>query len=246
MKIFNKITALALASALLLISLVSCTPKEESYKATVKTSFSSNDAAMAEAIAAFEKSDVILYVSGNNIKLESSTKIADIQLDRRYVAIDGILYNTTALTAGDKAANEMQKAPFGTAEKGEILLALGAGVPLDESDFNTVNENKVGKMTALTCTAIKDDSASALVSFFADKLDSIDATVALVDAQYNVETLDGKIQNYILNASFEITVGGNTYGIDMTVECEYDYKANVKIVAPEGDFTEVTYKDIIG
>ena len=78
------------------------------------------------------------------------------------------------------------------------------------------------------------------------QLDAIDATVALVDAQYNVDTLDGKVQNYILNASFEITVGGNTYSINMAVECEYDYKANVKIVAPEGDFTEVTYKDIIG
>ena len=89
MKIFNKITALALASALLLISLVSCTSKEESYKATVKTSFSSDDAAMAEAIAAFEKSDVTLYVSGSNMKIESSTKIADIQLDRSYVAFDG-------------------------------------------------------------------------------------------------------------------------------------------------------------
>ena len=246
MKIFNKITALALASALLLISLVSCTPKEESYKATVKTSFSSNDAEMAEAIAAFEKSGVILYVSGNNMKLESSTKIADVQLDRSYVAFDGILYNTTALTAGDKSANEMQKAPFGTAEKAEILLALGAVIPLDESDFNTVNESATKEMVSYTCSGIKEDASASLVSFFADKLDAIDATIALVDVQYNVDTLDGKVQNYILNASFEITVGGNTYSINMTVECEYDYKANVKILAPEGDFTEVTYKDIIG
>ena len=246
MKIFNKITALALASALLLISLVSCASKEESYKATVKTSFSSDDAAMAEAIAAFEKSDVTLYVSGSNMKIESSTKIADIQLDRSYVAFDGILYNATALTAGDKSANEMQKAPFGTAEKAEILLALGAGVPLDESDFNTVNESNEKKKVSYTCSDIKENAAASLVSFFANKLDSIDATVSLVDAQYNVETLDGKVQNYILNASFEITVGGNTYGINMTIECEYDYKANVKIVAPEGDYTEVTYKDIIG
>ena len=54
------------------------------------------------------------------------------------------------------------------------------------------------------------------------------------------------MQSYILNARFEITLAGNTYGINMTVECEYDYNAKIKIVAPEGDYTEVTYKDIIG
>ena len=247
MKIFNKITALTLATAIVLISLVSCGPKEDnSYKATIKTTFTSNDAEMAEAIAAFEKSDVTLYVSGDDIMAESSTKIDDIQMDRSYVAIGGILYNTTTLVAAGKTVNEKQMAPFGTAERAEILLAIGAGVPLDESDFADVSEDESKKIASYICSDIKDDAKASLVSFFSAKLDAIDADVSLVDAEYYFETSDDKVQSYILNARFEITLGGETYGINMTIECEYDYNAKFKIAAPEGDYTEVTYQDIIG
>ena len=246
MKLYNKITAVALVVATLLISLISCAPEVESYKATVKTSFASNDAAMVDAIAAFEKSDVTLYVKGDDVMTQTSTKVDDVQMDRTFVAIGGMLYNTTTVLVSGKSANEKQKAPFGTAQRAEILAAIGAGVPLDKNDFNTVTESSIQSMTSYTCSNIKDDAKASLVSFFSAKLSSIGGTASLVDAEYYVETSKSKTQSYILNARFEITVNGNTYGINMTVECDYDYNAKVNISAPSGNYTEVTYKDIIG
>ena len=246
MKRFNKLTAFTLTFVLLLACLASCkpTPAVESYKATVTTSFTSNDAAMADAIAALEKSTVTLYVYGDNLMVVSETALGDVKLNRTYTVADGILYNNTTLKAAGKTVNEKEKAAFAASEREALIGKVGAGASLDTDDFNSVTENDG---TSYTCSGIKDDAKASLTSIFAAKFEALGASVNMQDAEYYVEKLDGKAVNYILNARFVITMNGEDYSVNMTIECDYDYNANVKVSAPEGvdTYTEVTYEDII-
>lgn len=246
MKRLNKLTAFSLAFVLLLTCLASCksTPSVESYKATVTTSFTSNDADMADAIAALDKSSVTLYVYGDNLMVVSETALGDIKLNRTYTVADGILYNNTTLKAEGKTVNEKEKATFAASEREALIGKVGAGASLDTDDFNNVTENNG---TSYTCSGIKDDAKASLTAIFAAKFEALGASVNMQDAEYYVEKLDGKTVNYILNARFVITMNGEDYSVNMTIECDYDYNANVKVSVPEGAdaYTEVTYEDII-
>lgn len=247
MKLFNKATALSLVLALLLGTLISCGPKVESYTATVTTSFSSNDAEMVDAIAALDKSEVILSVYGDSIEVVSSTKIGDIEMDKTYVVKDGVLYNNTTLKAEGKTASEKQKAPFKESDRSELLAKVGAGAELDVNDFNKVVESKEKKTTAYTCSDIKDDAKASLEAIFAAKFASIDADVSMLDAEYYVEKNDDKPVSYILNSRFVITIGDASYSVNMTIEADYDYDSKVEINAPDAaGFKETSYEDIIG
>ncbi len=251
MKMFNKLTALALALVLSLACLASCKPtqKVESYKATVTTSFTSSDAAMADAIAALEKSSVTLYVYGDNLMVVSETALGDIKLNRIYTVADSVLYNNTTLKAEGKTVTEKEKAPFDQSKRDELLAKIGAGASLDVDDFNTATQNDVESASdAYTCYDIKDDAKASLVAIFAAKFEALDASVSMQDAEYYVEKLDGKVVNYILNARFVITMDSETYSVNMTIECDYDYDLSVKVSAPEDadTYTEVGYEDIIG
>ncbi|MBP3401856.1 MAG: hypothetical protein J6K85_02235 [Clostridia bacterium] len=250
MKIFNKLTALTLVLIMAFTCLASCGlfDSVESYKATVRTSFTSNDAAMADAIAALEKSEVTLYVYGENLMVVSETSLGDIKLDRAYTVADGTLYNNTTLNAEGKTVTEKEKAPFDQGKRDELLLKVGAGASLDTDDFNNVTESAEGKATAYTCSGIKDDAKASLIAVFAAKFASLNAGVSMLDAEYYVEKQDGKPVNYILNARFIITINSETYGVNMTIECDYDYNSKVKVTAPDGTdaYTEVACEDIIG
>ena len=250
MKIFNKSAALTLVLIMAFTCFASCGlfDSVESYKATVKTSFTSNDAAMAEAIASLEKSEVTLYAYGDNLMVVSGTELGDIKLDKTYTVYDGVLYNNTTLNAEGKTVTKKEKAPFDKEKQDELLLKVGASASLDTDDFNNVTESAAGKATAYTCSGIKDDAKESLLSIFAAKFASLNAGVSMLDAEYYVEKQDGKAVNYILNARFIITINSETYGVNMTIECDYDYDADVNISAPTGAdaYTEATYEDIIG
>lgn len=246
MKLFNKATALSLVLVLLIGGLISCGPKVESYKATVTTSFSSNDAEMAEAIAALEKSEVTLSVYGDSIEVASSTKIGDIEMNKIYVVKDGVLYNDTTLKAEGKTAIEKEKAPFKESNRSELLAKVGAGAELDTNDFTKVVESKEKKITAYTCSGIKDDAKASLEAIFAAKFESLDADFSMLDAEYYVEKKDGKPVSYILNSRCLITIGDASYSVNMTIEADYDYDSKVEINAPDAaGFKETSYEDII-
>ncbi len=247
MKLFNKITALSLTLVLLLGSLISCKEKVESYKATVSTSFTSDDPAMADAIAALEKSVVTLYVYGDSIMVVSETVLGDIEMDKTYTVIDGTLYNNTILKAEGKTVSEKEKAPFDSNKRAEFIGKVGAGASLDTNDFNNVTETSLDSVTAYTCSGIKDDAKESLVEIFGAKFAGLDAGVSIQSAEYYIEKTDGKVVSYILNARFVITLNNETYSVNMTIECDYDYDSKVKVNAPSGaDFKETTYEDIIG
>ncbi len=251
MKLFNKLTAASLVLVLLLGALISCQPKEkvESYKATVRTSFTSSDEAMADAIAALDKSEVTLYVYGDSIMVVSETALGDIKLDRTYTVADNTLYNNTTLKAEGKTVTEKEKAPFDQSKRDELLAKIGAGASLDVDDFNTATQNDVESANdAYTCSGIKDDAKASLVAIFASKFASLDASVSMLDAEYYVEKDGGKPISYILNARFIITMNNETYSVNMAIECDYDYNAKVKVTVPDGvdAYVETTYDDIIG
>ena len=250
MKIFNKLTALTLVLIMAFTCLASCGlfDSVESYKATVKTSFTSNDAAMADAIAALEKSEVTLYVYGDNIRAESSTKIDDITLNKAYTVYGTIIYSDTTLTAEGRTVTEKEKASFATEQRDALISKIGAGASIDTDDFNTVKENKIDNINAYTCSYIKDDAKASLVSIFAERMGAIDAQISLTNAEYYVEKNKDKPVSCILNTSFAIVLNGATYNIDMAIECDYDYDAKVEVKLPENasEYIVTSVDDIFG
>lgn len=250
MKIFNKLTSLTLVLIMAFTCLASCNlfDSVESYKATVKTSFTSNDAAMAEAIAALEKSEVTLYVYGDNIQSVSSTKIDDITLDKIYTVYGTILYSNTTLTAEGRTVTEKEKASFAPEQRANFINKIGVGASIDVDDFNTVKENKIDNANVYTCSYIKDDAKASLVAMFAEKMGVIDADISLVNAEYYVEKIKDKPVSCILNTSFAIVLNGTTYNINMAIECDYDYDAKVEIKLPENvsEYIVTSVDDIFG
>lgn len=248
MKAFSKITAVALLFVLALGCLISCNPggKVESYTASVKTTFSSTDPAMAEAIAALNSSDTTISVWGDNMEIFTSTEISDVKLEKTYTLADDVLYSDTKLVAEGKTVTDMKKAPFNPSNQSELVAKVGAGASLDIDDFNKVSA-ATGNLECYTCSSIKDDAKASITAIFAAKLGEV-ADVTLSDAEYYLEMSEGKTVSYILNARFEISMNGSSFGVNMTIECEYDYNSGAKIAAPENaaDFTESTYEDIIG
>ena len=250
MKAFSKITAVALVFVLALGCLISCNTtggKVESYTANVRTTFSSTDPAMAEAIAALNVSDTTISVWGDNIAISSSAKIGDVSMDKTYTLADDVLYSDTKLVAEGKTVSNMKKAPFDSANRAELLAKVGAGASINIEDFNKVNAVEIASLECYTCSSIKDDAKASLTAIFAAKLGEV-AAVTLSDAEYYVEMSEDKVQSYILNARFEVAIDGTSFDVNMTIECEYDYKSGAKILAPANaaDFDESTYEDIIG
>ena len=249
MKLFNKIVATVLTLSLLLCGLISCAPKgSDSYKAHVMTSFSSDDADLVGVIIQIEKSEVDLIVYGDNVMAKSSTKFGDVQMDKTLTLYGDIVYSDTTLVAEDKNVSEKQKATFKPEQRADLLASIGSGASLDTDDFNTVKETKNKKSASYTCSGVKDDAKASLVKIFSAKFGSMAESVEVVDAEYYVEKTDSKATSYILNTRFAITMNGKTYNINMTVECEYDYKSKEKVSLPEGasDYIVTTYDDIIG
>lgn len=251
MKVFNKAAVAALVFILAFGCLASCTPEPptealESYSASITTTFSSTDPAMAEAIASFEKSNVTLVSYGEDLLIESETAIGDITLDKSYVVKDGVLYNTTILKALGKTVSENQRAPFDASKKSELLEKVGAGAELDVLDFNNV-VTTTGNFECYTCSDIKDDARESLTAIFAAKFDD-SATINLTNAEYYLEMRGNQPISYILNASFTVTMNSETYSVNMTIECDYNHNIQSPISAPGGaeNYTETTYESIVG
>ena len=248
MKIFNKITAAVLIIALLACGLISCEPKVESYKARVMTTFNSDDADLVGVIIQIEKCEVNLVVYGDNVMAQSATKFGDIQMDKTVTVYGDIIYSNATLAAEDKVVTEKQKASFKPEQRADLLASIGAGASLDVDDFNTVNKTEDKKGVYYICSGIKDDAKESVVKIFASKFGSLADSVEIVDTEYYVEQEGGKTTNYILNTKFAITMNGKTYNIDMTIECDYDYTSNEKVILPEGvsDYIVTNYEDVIG
>ena len=251
----KKLSALILVFALTFCFLASCKKEEEStqdgYKATIVVSFSSADEALAEAISSFGSSTYTLYSSGDNLKIESSASLEGVSVNRTYTVIDNMIYNTTDMTAGNNIVTQREKAEFSKIDRAELILSVGAGADLDLDDFDTVtkmNENNKQKTVSYVCSDISEEPKASLISIFAKKFQSFNATVELDDVQYYVEYKDEVVANYILTANFVITINGVSYSVNMGVECTYDYNAKFEIDLPDGaeDYLDVRYDDIIG
>ena len=249
----TKIIALLLVFALSFCFFASCNKNKsnDSYKANVVVSFSSTDEAFAAAIAELGSTTYTLYSLDNDLKIESAIAMDGISINRTYTLLDGKIYNTTDVTAGDKTASEREKADFTSIDRADLIVSVGAGAVLDKADFTTVtmvDENKKQKTESYVCSDIKEESKASVISVFEKKFASLDAEVALEDTQYYVEYKNDVITSYILNVSFAVTMGGTTYNVNMSVECEYDYDAKFEIDLPKGadSYTEVRYEDIFG
>lgn len=253
MKSTNKILALLLALALSLSVLASCelisgNNQKDTYTANITITFLSNDAKMSAAIDAMSSS-ATLKVNGGDLSLKTSASTDSASVTNNYVYIDGVMYHHTGVTVGEKSVETYKMASVSELELDELLSKAGAGADIGIGDFEAQEITGTNGNYTYTCTEMNSEAKTSLCDIIGGGLKGIGATVTIQDADYVLETENGRNKCYTLTCHLLINMGGTDYEVTMRTKCEYDYSAKVNIFAPVEDidkYVEVSYKDIMG
>ena len=254
MKSFNKITSLLLLLVLSVGILASCgdpagpQPQQtDNYVANVEIRFATNDDAMKAAVDAMSSSKSTVYVTKDEMRIETSAEMNEISLTDNYVYFLGILYHENKITVNDQSYAEYKMATVGEADREKLLSDVGAGAGVDVSDFEIQDMTGDEKNAIYTCSNIKDDAKNSLQAIYASNFSALNATVELSGAEYTLETENGRDKSSTLSCHFVIDMDGKSYEITMHITTTYDYEAKFGISAPFNidDYIEVGYDEII-
>ena len=255
MKIFSKITALALSVILGVGALTACETEppveipsgpDTSYVVAVKVKYATTDSKMNQAVGYMNTSSTV-SVDGDRASVITESTSGDSTVSESYVLDGGQLYHTTKVGIGQFELCENEVATVDKVDIAVILNKIGAGANIGLDDFDTVNNQGNDKNAYYTCSDIKEESAKSLLEIYGKSLTGIGASVTLESAAYYLEESDGQVKYSILSCSFSVILEGKTYKVTMHMESTYDYEAEPNIVVPDNadSFTKVGYNDII-
>ena len=253
MKSTNKILALLLALVLSLGAFASCdiigiSNQTDTYTANITIKFLSNDAKMASAVEAMS-STATLKVNGEDLQLKTSASTGNASVLNNYVYIDGVMYHHTGVTVGEKSAETYKMAPVSQVELDELLSKAGAGADIGIGDFEAQEITETNGNYTYTCTEMNSEAKTSLCDIIGGGLKGIGATVTIQDADYILETENGRNKSYTLTCHLLINMGGTDYEVTMRTKCDYDYSEKVNIFAPVEDidkYKEVSYEEVLG
>lgn len=252
MKHFEKLLALALVIIITVSALASCHLFEgelqtEKYVADVRIVYAADDEAMRAVIDSMSASSV-LYVDGDNVKVDTQTVSTGVMINDSYVYVDGVIYHAKDVLVNTNSASSYEKADMPAASRDALIAKIGTGANIGLSDFETQETNSSGDTTEYVCSDLNDDAKQSLQDIFAARFAGLDAAVQLDGAEYILETYKGRNTSSALSCHFTIMMSGHTYNITMHIYYDYDYEAEVNISAPQDadKYTQVSYEDIIG
>ncbi len=252
MKSLNRIAAMLLALVLAVGVLASCgttdTPlQSDIYVATVDISFATNDDDMKAAVQAMKSSGSKIYVSGEDMRIETSAELNNILLSDSYVYFGGTLYHESRLTVDGKSSVTLEKAAMSAENRQQLISDVGAGASIEPIDFNVQEKDGDELNYTYNCSRITGKAKDSLEAIFAAKFSGLNATVELEAAELTVEGENGRTKSTCLSCHFLITMNGQSYEITMHVNTTYDYDTSFGISAPAGSssYNQVSYDEII-
>ena len=252
MKLSNKLMAMLLSFVLVVSMLASCEdPVEQplqtdNYIANVEIKFATNDDAMKAAVDAMNSSKSTVYVSGDEMRIETLASLNDIMLADNYIFFLGNLYHEQKLTVGEDTMANYEMASVGEADREKLLADIGAGASIDVEDFEISNKEGQDGNISYNCKNIKADARESLQAIYASNFSAFKATVELSGAEFRLETENGRDKSSILSCHFVINMDGQTYEITMHITTTYDYDTVFGISAPVNvdEYVKVNYDEM--
>ena len=252
MKSLNRIAAMLLSLILVVGMLASCGGPDvplqsDVYVATVEISFETDDEDMKTAVQAMKSSGSKIYVSGEDMKIETSAELNNISLADSYVYFGGTLYHENRLTVDGKTSVTLEKAALSSENRQQLISDVGAGASIDPIDFNIQERDGDELNYTYNCSRITGKAQDSLEAIFASRFGGLNATVELEAAELTIEGENGRNKSSRLSCHFVITMNGQSYEITMNMNTTYDYDSSFGISAPAGSssYKQVSYDEII-
>ena len=250
MKLSNKIIAFLLMTVLTVGLLASCGVTDgplasDIYAATVEVRFTSESQEIKAVINSMNRTST-LYVSGEDMKLETSVETEGVSITDNYTLFGGTLYHESRATINGKTAVELKKASVSSENKGQLIETIGAGASIEPTDFNIQEQDGDELNFTYTCSRITSKAKESLQAIYAEKLGTIGATVELSAAEYSLVIKNGRNDSSTLTCHFVIGLNGQSYEVTAEILTTYDYDAVFGISTPQGSssYTLVGYDEI--
>lgn len=220
----------------------------DKYIATMTTTFTTDDADMADIIAHMGESVTVVSTDGSAIKIHGESQVGMSSSENEYVYIDGIIYSYTRVNVDGKTASSYEKAAMSAEDSDALIKKAGPGASIGSGDFMTKERSKEGNITTYVCSNMSSASRDSLAGIFAKRFAGYNATVRLVSATYNLELIGDANKSSDLSCDFIVTMNGTDYSFTMNLKCEYEYTSEVSITAPENadKYEETSLEKIIG
>ena len=215
----------------------------QKYEASVKIVFASNDENIKSALDAISTSSVIRR-HGKLASVVTETETESMRISNEYTLVNGIIYHSLSAETADYSVTQLRCADFHDTDRYILSLNMGPGADITADDFDTVDVRGANYV----CQDMKEETKADIAADLTDRLSAIGATVAVKSASYNL-TGNGELDtSAILSCNLEITLGGVVYEVTMRTYTNYNYEAQINIVAPANTdkYSKVSYQEIIG
>lgn len=236
MKLSNKIIALLLTMVLAIGVLASCDITDgplqsDIYAASVEVKFSSENQEIKAVIDTMNRNSKI-YVSEEDMMIETSVEMEGISVADNYVYFGGTLYHESRATVNGKTAVELKKASVSGENKDQLIADVGAGASIEPTDFNIQEQDGDSLNCTYTCSRITSKAKESLEAIYGSKFSAIGATLELSGAEYTLVIKNGRRTSSSLTCHFVIGMNGQSYEVTVEIITSYDYDAVFGISAP--------------
>ena len=236
MKLTDRIIALLLLMAVAVGTLASCDIttgplQSDTYVANVEVKFSSENAEIKTVIDTMNRNSTI-YVSEDDMKIETSVEMEGISITDNYVFFGGTLYHESRATVNGKTAVELKKASMSSENKDQLVADVGAGASIEPTDFNVQEQEGDELNCTYSCSRITGKAKESIEAIYGSKFSAIGATVELSGAEYNLVIANGRRTSSSLTCHFVIGMNGQSYEITVEILTSYDYDATFGISTP--------------
>ena len=242
MRQLKKIIGMVLVLALTVCSIASCDKPEElipaadeflasnPYTVDVRVAYTSDNEAMAAAIASFTGPTMKVSVDGDKFSAIMYLKSGDDVNYVQFTFIDGYLY--TEYSEDGKVTES--KTQYTAEDIAALRASLGAGANVTYEDFEEVDVKGVKELSIITCEDIKSDAIASLTASLSEQLKTVfdEVTVTVYTATLNIEIENERYNVIILNCTYFITTPTDSYSIDMKYSMKFNYSESVEITAP--------------
>ena len=254
----RRIIALILAMALCL-SFASCKSKKknenggttpsEPYEISVNLSYRCEDASISKIFEQIGGAMINIAVDGDKMKLESNVEIdygsGINSFTETYVIADGEVYMLISYDSDEVASTVKNKAEITSEDKTTLYNRVGG---VGTSDFKSYSVENLGSKEIKTYTSLTDEGKIKLEKIMLGQLLNATELVSAVTAEMQITFIDGTYDSVSIVCTYEITIDGKVYTVEMTAEMDYDYRGSTSIKAPEDkdEYYYVTKDKILG
>ena len=201
--------------------------KDKAYTVETTIVYTSEDAAMSEAIEAFTSPVILTEVNGNDFRITMTFEKDGRENGVIYTYKDGTLYTVLDELGVTTKTSEVVT----VLDQKDINDRLGQAVSIGAEDFENVKAASVSGVTMITCSDIKDEPLDALVRELSLSF-SDDTVVAIKDAGLVIDIVDGLYSGMLFSCKYVITTPDAVYTLDMVYTSIFTYGDVDEIVAP--------------